>query len=427
MEVLVIKKRNVLITLMLVVAVVVVVVFVKKSMDDKVEQTGEAGTVESPVIGEVPGDDELGEAVEQPKIDPYVEQLNKMTLDEKIGQLILAGFQGTYLTDEAKELIHRYKVGGFILFAHNLEHPAYSVELLNDIKRENQKNDIPVLLGIDQEGGRVTRLPGLKKLPTNAFIGSKDDGDFAFEYGQLIGDQVKAFGFQFNFAPVMDVNSNPNNPVIGDRSFGSDPVLVSKMGVGMIKGMQSKNVIPVIKHFPGHGDTSVDSHETMPTVHKTLSELEALELIPFRVAIEEGVDVVMTSHIALPEIGGNIPATMSKEVITDLLREEIGFDGVVITDDLTMGAIADYGVAEAANEAIKAGVDIVLVAFGHDQMIATINRIKESVETGEISEERIDESVLRILRLKDKYHVVDELNDMVDMDELQEEINDLVK
>lgn len=377
---------------------------------------------ETPIDKEKPSEKEV-----QVELDPFEEKLAQMSLEEKIGQLILVGFQGTYLTNQAKELIHTYKVGGFILFAQNMEDPAYAVQLLNDIKIENKKNDIPVFLGVDQEGGRVTRLPGLSNLPTNAFIGAKDDEAFAYAYGQLLGRQLQAFGFQFNFAPVMDVNSNPDNPVIGDRAFGKDPELVSKMGIALMEGMQEEKVIPAIKHFPGHGDTTVDSHESMPTVNKTLAELEAMELIPFRRAIEAGVDVVMTSHIALPKIGSKVPATMSKEVITDLLREEIGFRGVVITDDLTMGAIADYGVPEAANEAIKAGVDIVLIAFGHDQIIETVERLRESVETGEITEARIDESVIRILRLKDKYDLADEINDKLDVDELQSQIHTLLK
>lgn len=366
------------------------------------------------------------EPLEEEK-DPIVEMVDNMTLDEKVGQLILAGFNGMSLTDEAKELINDYKVGGFILFAHNLEDPMHSVKLLNDIKLENQKNDIPVFLGVDQEGGRVTRLPGLSGLPTNAKIGATNDAEYAFRYGELLGAQVKSFGFQFNFAPVLDVNSNPNNPVIGDRSFGDDPQVVSEMGVATIEGVQSKGVIPAVKHFPGHGDTSVDSHESMPTVNKTLEELEQMELIPFQAAIDAGVDVVMTSHIALPKLGAKGPATMSKEIITGLLREDLGFNGVVITDDLTMGAIASYGVAESANAAIKAGVDIVLVAFGHDQIIETFNRIKQSVVSGEITEERIDESVTRILKLKEKFELVDEVNEMVDLEALQSQIDDLVK
>lgn len=388
----------------------------EKVVGKDIEQT-DAGQAE----GEL--ENEPSEKVE----DSIVEMVDNMTLDEKVGQLILAGFNGMSLTDEAKELINEYKVGGFILFAHNLENPKHSVNLLNDIKLENQKNDIPVFLGVDQEGGRVTRLPTLDGLPTNAKIGATNDAEYAFKYGELLGELVGSFGFQFNFAPVLDVNSNPSNPVIGDRSFGGNPELVSEMGLATIEGMQSKGVIPAVKHFPGHGDTSVDSHESMPTVSKTLEELEQMELIPFRAAIDAGVDVVMTSHIALPKLGTNDPATMSEKVITDLLREDLGFNGVVITDDLTMGAMESYGVAESANEAIKAGVDIVLVAFGHDKIIETFNRIKQSVETGEITEERIDESVLRILRLKEKFDLVDEVNEMIDIEALQQQIDDLVK
>lgn len=416
-----IKKKSILVLLVLIVAVVAIVVLIQNqtNQEPKIAEGNDKGkSKDEQVI------DEPGSKPSELTKDSIIDMVNNMTLDEKIGQLILAGFDGMSITEEAKELINKYKVGGFILFAHNLEEPTHSVKLLNDIKLENQKNDIPLFLGVDQEGGRVTRLPGLSGLPTNAKIGATNDTDYAFQYGELLGEQLQSFGFQFNFAPVLDVNSNPHNQVIGDRSYGSDPELVSKMGVATIKGMESTGVIPAIKHFPGHGDTSVDSHKSMPVVDKTLEELEAVELIPFKAAIDAGVDVVMTSHIALPKLGAKNPATMSEKIITSLLRGDLGFDGVVITDDLTMGALSDYGVAESANEAIKAGVDIVLVAFGHDQIIETINRLKQSVESGEITEARIDESVIRILRLKEKFDLVDDVNEVVDIEELQGKINE---
>ena len=218
-----------------------------------------------------------------------------------------------------------------------------------------------------------------------------------------------------NFAPVLDINSNPNNPVIGNRSFGNTADLVSRLGIATMKGIQSENVIAVVKHFPGHGDTATDSHLELPRVNKTLQELEQLELIPFQQAIQEGADVVMIAHILLPEIDATNPSSMSEVIISDILRSQLGYDGVVITDDMTMQAITDhYDIGVAAVQSVKAGSDIVMVAHDYNNAIAVFESINAAVENGEISEERIDESVIRIIQLKEKYQLND--NQFKDID-----------
>lgn len=364
-------------------------------------------------------------SMDKNEVDDISKKIKKMTLDEKIGQLIIGGITGTTLTDQTKKLIHTYKLGGFILFSANLEEPNQSLNLLNDLKNENEQNNIPLLLSVDQEGGTVTRLPNLYKLQTNEEIGLKNDKEFARKTGEVLGRQVKAFGFQVNFAPVIDVNNNPNNRVIGERSFGSNPELVGELGVETMQGMQAEQVIPVIKHFPGHGDTHIDSHEELPVIDKSMEELKDVELVPFKEAIDAGADVVMTAHIMLPQIG-DAPATLSNEIITGILREEFHFDGVVITDDVTMDAILnDYEIGEAAVHAIKAGVDIVLVAHQYENVTAVFEQIKAAVLAGEITESRLEESVKRILLLKEEYEIEDKVIEEINVDVLNEEIVEL--
>lgn len=356
--------------------------------------------------------------------DEVAEMLNQMTLEEKIGQMMFAGVAGTALQQETSSLIHDFKVGGMILYGNNLETTTQSVNLVNDLMKANADNRLPLFIGTDQEGGNVVRLPrALTNFPTNQKIGAINEARFSYEIGSLLGEQLKAFGFNLDFAPVLDVNSNPKNPVIGDRSFSNNPQIVSELGIQTMKGLASQQVIPVIKHFPGHGDTSVDSHLALPKVEKSLKDLNETELIPFKAAIESGADVVMVAHILLPKIDQNYPSSMSKEVITGILREQIGFDGVVMTDDMTMGAIANhYNMGQAAVAAVKAGNDIVLMAHGFSNVTSAIEAIKAAVNNGEISEAQINESVRRIIHLKQKYQLVNTPVPAVDINKLNADV-----
>lgn len=359
---------------------------------------------------------------EKEKLDILIE---KMSLEEKIGQMIFGGIDGTSYSDEAKSLISDYHVGGIILFKNNLETTEKAVELLNQLKRSNQEKDIPLFLGVDQEGGRVERLPDeVISLPTNKIIGERNDEQFSYEIGSVLGKQLNAYGFNLNFAPVLDVNSNPQNPVIGDRSFSNDPEVVGKLGVKTMQGMQAEHIVTAVKHFPGHGDTSVDSHFELPTVEKSLAEIEEMELIPFKQAIKAGVDIVMTSHILLPKIDPDHPASMSKEIITGILRERLDYDGVVVSDDMTMHAITNhFDIGEAAIEAISAGTDLVIVAHGHETVIHVIESLKQAVADGKLKEQRIDESVRRLITLKWERGITNDIVESIDIDALNETIN----
>lgn len=353
------------------------------------------------------------------------EMIEEMTIEEKIGQMIFGGVEDTVFNDKTKSLVVDYKLGGIILFKKDLDNTEQSVELLNNIKVENQNNKVPIFLGVDQEGGRVERLPDeVTSLPTNKVIGERNNEDLSYNIGTVLGEQLNTYGFNLNFAPVLDVNSNPDNPIIGDRSFSNDPGVVSKLGIKTMQGMQAKNIVTAVKHFPGHGDTAVDSHLELPTVDKSLAEIAEMELIPFKYAIEAGVDIVMSSHILLPQIDTEYPASMSAKIINGLLRDQLGYDGVVVSDDMTMKAITDnFDIGEASVEAVNAGTDLVIVAHGHDTIIHVIESLKKAVTDGRLTEERIDESVHRIVELKLTRQITNDVVESVDIDAL----NDLIK
>lgn len=350
--------------------------------------------------------------------------LSDLSLEEKVGQMIFAGIKGTDITNETKKIISTHQVGGIILFKDNLKNANQSVSLLNAIKQENTNNKVPLFLGVDEEGGRISRLPELTKLPTNEELGKRNDISLSYNIGKLLGKELSAFGFNLDFAPVLDINSNPDNPIIGDRSFGTDAELVSELGLQMMKGIQSEQVISVIKHFPGHGDTAVDSHKELPIIQKSLAELHALELIPFKHAVEQGAEVVMVGHILLPKIDSTYPASISERIITDVLREQLGYEGIIITDDMTMKAILNnLEIGESAVSAVKSGNDIVLVAHNYANVKKAIDSIIKAIEDGEITEQRIDESVKRILSIKKKYNLSNKQIDGVNIEELNQSIN----
>lgn len=374
----------------------------------------------SPPISAIPNP---GKAQEEEK-DPIKEQINIMTMDDKLGQMLIVGLEGFTMDDNTRQMIEANHVGGFILYSSNVENPGQLVNLTNTLKLSNSTNEIPLFISVDEEGGRISRVPKeLQKLPANMAIGKVDNAEFSYKIGGILADELKAFGFNLDYAPVLDINSNPKNPVIGDRAFGTEAELVSRLGVQTMKGIQEGGVIPVVKHFPGHGDTSVDSHIGLPRVESDLERLKSFELIPFENAIRNSADAVMVAHILLPKLDAENPATLSKTIITEILRKQLGFDGVVITDDMTMGAIAkNYELGSAAVRSVAAGSDVILVAHGYDNALTVLNSLKEAVESGDISEERINQSVYRILRLKQKYNLEDAETRMPDIGELNRRI-----
>ncbi|MFC7441244.1 beta-N-acetylhexosaminidase [Laceyella putida] len=342
------------------------------------------------------------------------EKIKQMSLDEKIGQMFIMGFRGETseqaftVNAHAEKLVKQHHVGGVILFDRNVENPRQVARLNQDLQALALNNgaEIPLFVTIDQEGGRVSRFQqGATLFPGNMALGATREPSLAYQTGKEMGMELRAMGINLDMAPVLDVNNNPQNPVIGVRSFGENPHLVSQMGTEMIRGFHDAGVLTVLKHFPGHGDTSVDSHVGLPKVSHRRERLDKLELVPFKRAIAGGTDMVMSAHVVFPAIEPtpSLPATLSHRVLTDLLRKELKFDGVITTDDMEMGAIAEhFGTSRAAVKAIQAGADIVLVCHRLDVQEQTIAAVKKAVTSGQISEERIDQSVRRILKLKAK-------------------------
>ncbi|WP_200411209.1 beta-N-acetylhexosaminidase [Virgibacillus salexigens] len=336
--------------------------------------------------------------------------IKDMNLDEKIGQLVIVGVDGDTMDQDINQLIKKRKVGGIILFSKNLLSIHQSKMLINKLKQANTTNSVPLFMGLDEEGGRVTRLPNdFLATPSSEEIGNSNNLDWAYHTGQSIAKKVKSLGFNINFAPVLDINSNPNNPVIGDRSFGSTPNKVIEFGLKQIEGMHSQELISVTKHFPGHGDTNVDSHLEIPVIQHNKSRLEDFELAPFKAAIKQNVDAIMIGHLLVPAYDKQYPATLSKPIVTELLRGKLNYDGLIVTDDMTMGAIKEnYDLGNAAVLSVQAGSDLVMVGHGYDEANDVLTALKQAVQSGEISEERINQSVKRILDLKESYRLTDQ-------------------
>ncbi|MFS8501030.1 MAG: beta-N-acetylhexosaminidase [Caldicoprobacter sp.] len=338
-----------------------------------------------------------------------VMKIDHLSLEQKIGQMLMVGFHSTFYDDHIEQLIREYKIGNVILFSRNIEDINQTRELCAQIQSQAIKyTGIPAFISIDQEGGMVVRFhKDVTYLPGNMAVGATYDPANARKVATIAAKELKALGINMNFAPVLDVNNNPLNPIIGVRSYGEDPKKVADFGVSYIKGLQGNGVIATAKHFPGHGDTAVDSHVDLPLVPHDKERLQRVELYTFRKAVESGVDAVMTAHILFPALEDDrLPATLSYNILTKVLREKLGFNGVIVTDCMEMSAIAKYfGTAAAVVQAIKAGADLVLISHTKETQIGAFNKIKKAVLRGEISIDRIDESVNRILRLKQKYRL----------------------
>ncbi|WP_353096484.1 beta-N-acetylhexosaminidase [Tissierella praeacuta] len=362
------------------------------------------------------------------EVDIIKDRIDSMSLEEKIGQLMIVGFDGTEVNDEIIRTIEELKVGGFILFSRNIVDENQTLSLLNKIKETNSNNDIPLFLSIDEEGGRVSRLPkSFVKIPVAMKIGNKNDKDISYRLGSILGRRVGSVGFNVDFAPVLDINSNPKNPVIGDRSFGSTVDQVANNGLQVMLGIKDTGIIPAVKHFPGHGDTDIDSHIKLPMVNKTIDQLKSFELVPFMEAINKDADMVMVAHILYPNIDKDYPATMSSKMIQNILRDDLGYNGVVVSDDMTMGAIVEnYTLEDGVLSFIKAGGDIALVCHGKENPAKVFEKIKEAVKIGELNEKDIDDKVYRILKLKEKYNLRDNIITDIDLETLNNDTNKLI-
>ena len=336
-----------------------------------------------------------------------------MTLDEQIGQLFVVGFPDHTPSGELLDLIKRERVGGIILFSRNIRDQAQMATLTHILQSAARAagQPAPLFVMIDQENGLVRRLgPDSTPFPGAMALGAIEDvgeGErIVEEVARATARELQAHGVNMNLAPVMDVNYAPENPVIGVRSFGANPELVGRLGVATMRGLQGAGVIATLKHFPGHGDTTVDSHLALPVVTAPPERLEALELAPFRQGIAAGAECVMTAHVAFPALTGDatIPATLAPEALTDLLRERLGFTGVIMSDCLEMDAIAGtIGVEEGAVQTLRAGADLVLISHMLERQRAAIAAVRAAVANGALSAEQIRLAAERILRLKRRF------------------------
>ena len=329
-----------------------------------------------------------------------------MTLEELAGQTLWCGWGDAGEPDpkgyneHARALVEELGVGGVVLFTRNLGEPAEIASLVTELRAHSRQ---PLLVGIDQEGGRVARLsrPGLL-FPGAMALGTRNDVDLTHAVHRAIGEQLAAVGIDVDFAPVLDVNNNPANPIIGARSFGEEPERVSRHGIAALEGLRAAGVLPVVKHFPGHGDTGRDSHLELPVQPAEWERLDAVELAPFRGALAAGAPAVMSTHILFPALDAELPATLSPRILTGLLRERLGFEGLVITDCLEMRGIADHwGPEAAAVLALLAGADALLVCHTLDTQRRMRDAVCEAVRSGRLPEARLREAVRRLDRVRE--------------------------
>jgi beta-N-acetylhexosaminidase len=338
---------------------------------------------------------------EEQKINKMIKN---MTLEQKIGQMLIIYYNSNTYDSNLKSVIENINPSGFILFSDNITSDSQLHNFINEMQKDSS---IPMFITIDQEGGFVQRLKPIEdiKAQTIPAMATIVDEISAFETGKTIGKDLSTYGINMNYAPVLDINMNDENTVISSRSFGNNPQTVSDLGLALARGLKEYNIMPVFKHFPGHGSTVADSHYDLPVLNKTKEELYQHELIPFIDAINNNAEVIMIGHIAVPKLtGDDTPASLSKEVITDLLKEEMGFKGLVITDALNMGAlINNYSNDEIIIKTINAGTDLLLMPGSTKK---TIEIIKTGLAKKEIKEERLDESIRKILKLKFKTGII---------------------
>ena len=333
-----------------------------------------------------------------------------MTLSDKVGQLFMLGFSGTSVSKELTGLIDEYRPGGLILFSRNLRSPQQIARLTNALQQKAARGGraasaAPLLIAVDQEGGRVSRVPaGFTVFPACGVLGRCDSTELAYSAAAATAAELRAVGINMNLAPVLDVDTNPQNPIIGDRSFSPDPTRVCELGLATIAGLQDQKVIACGKHFPGHGDTTADSHKELPVVTASRERLHDLELRPFHHAISNGLAALMTAHVLYPALDEALPATLSPAILTGLLRDEMRFTGLTLTDDLEMHAIIDhYGIGEAAVRAVLAGADLLLICKDPDRQVTAMDAVLDAVKQGAIPERRLEASLKRIAQTKQRF------------------------
>ena len=368
------------------------------------EPTTEEPTTEDPQVVYERAVDERAEEI-----------LNSMSMEEKLYQLFIVTPEQltgapivTQAGDATKSALETQPVGGIIYFAQNIVSRNQCVEMIENTKSYAKYG---LFISVDEEGGRVARVGSNPAMGTTSFssmasVGETGDKEEAYLVGNTLGTELQEIGFNLDYAPVADVNSNPNNTVIGDRSFSSDPQTAADMVAAAVHGFEDSGMLSCIKHFPGHGDTATDSHYGAAASYKTMEELEACEFLPFQAGIEAGVPCVMVGHISLPNVtGDSTPATLSHEIVTGMLRDQLGYEGLIITDSMKMQAVSSYySSGDASVKAIQAGIDCILMP---GDLSGAVQGLQTALDNGELTEDEINEHVLRILKTKIRYGIID--------------------
>ena len=352
--------------------------------------------------------------------------IKELSLEEKIGQMLIMG-----LEDKEQKgidnIIKKLKIGGIIIYKKNYNNYEQMLGLINNIKEMNVENKIPITISVDQEGGRVNRMPPeiLNLKSATKFANSKDV-ELVKETGNIIGKMLSETGISMDYAPILDIRRFEEKHAIGDRCYGENKEDVEKYAIEVMKQLQQNNVISVIKHFPGHGLTKKDSHFRIPKIKEKIEQLQKEDMQPFEVAIKNGADAIMVGHLIIKDVDKKYPASLSKKVIQKYLIEKYNYNGLIITDDMKMMAIRlHYNMKKAVKRAILAGNDIVMMGLSYKKVDKIIKYIISQIKKGKISEERINKSVEKILRIKEKYNITDEKASGFDINKINEQIGKL--
>lgn len=352
--------------------------------------------------------------------------IKELSLEEKIGQMLIMG-----LEDKEQKgidnIIKKLKIGGIIIYKKNYNNYEQMLGLINNIKEMNVENKIPITISVDQEGGRVNRMPPeiLNLKSATKFANSKDV-ELVKETGNIIGKMLSETGISMDYAPILDIRRFEEKHAIGDRCYGENKEDVEKYAIEVMKKIQQNNVISVVKHFPGHGLTKKDSHFRIPKIKEKIELLEKEDMQPFEEAIKNGADAIMVGHLIIKDVDKKYPASLSKKVIQKYLIEKYNYNGLIITDDMKMMAIRlHYNMKKAVKRAILAGNDIVMMGLSYKKVDKIIKYIISQIKKGKISEERINKSVEKILRIKEKYNITDEKASGFDIDKINEQIEKL--
>lgn len=353
-------------------------------------------------------------------------KIDKLSLEEKIGQMFMVGLKGKR-DIEILNLINLYKIGGVVIYSYDYDNYKNMLKYINNIKNLNNKNKIPIFISIDQEGGRVNRMPNeILNLKSATKFANKKDKILVKEEGKLLSKMLKESGISVNYSPVLDIRNFDVNHAIGDRCYGTTKEEVCEYGLEIMNQFKKNGIISVVKHFPGHGLTKKDSHFQIPIIEKRIKEIEENDMQPFEEAIKNGVDAIMVGHLLIEDVDKKNPCTLSNKIIKKYLIEKFNYKGLIITDDIKMLTFPFHlNVKKVTKQAIEAGNDIIIVGYNYKKIKSIINYVVKEVKKGNINEDRINKSVEKILYMKEKYNINDNEIKGFEADKINERIKEL--